>query len=135
MTRVWLALFVLAASVALAQPASKKRGPTAEQTMMSRPLSVADIDLYCKIAAEIRKLTGPVRSGEDSDRMFELTRTTAPKHGLSHAEYRALDLRISSALLALDAGKTGSLPAKSKADCELVSKHRARIDEARRFAK
>jgi len=135
MTRVWVAGIVLAGSVALAQPQGSKRGPAAGQTMMSRPLTVADIDLYCKIAAEIRKLTGPVRSGEDSDRMFALTRSTAPKHGMSHQDYRALDLRIGSALLALDAGKAASLAPKEKADCELVAKHRTRIEEARKFAK
>lgn len=136
MLRMSFLMILLGAAAVTAAPAQtvkkKAGGPAAGQPIMTRPLADADVDLYCRIAAEIRKLTGPVRSGEDSDRMLEITRTTAPKHGLTHAEYRALDLRIGSALLALDAGPA-KITAKNKADCELVARHRARIEEARKF--
>lgn len=135
MTRLLVALIAVGLAASSAQPTKRKSAPTGEHKMMSRVLTDADIDLYCVIAAEIRKLTGPVRSGADSDRMFEITKSTAPKHGLTHGEYRSLDLRISAALLTLDTVQKDAIAAKMKADCDLVAKHRARIEIARKFAK
>jgi hypothetical protein len=133
MALILVALLGVGLPLALGQPASPA-GAAAAAKMMSRELTGADIDLYVRIASEIRKLTGPVRSGDDSDRILQITRDTAPKHGLSHAEYRALDLRIGAALLALDAGPKRAA-GKMKADCDLVAKHRARIEAARKYPK
>lgn len=127
-----LTVWIAAAALVLSAQTAKSLADGA-QKMAKRALTDADIDIYCAIAGEIRKLTGPVRNAQDSNRMLEITRNTTAKHGLTHLEYGVLDSRVSMALLTL--GMRMAIPEKIKPDCDLVAKHRARIEEARKFAK
>jgi hypothetical protein len=104
------------------------------QRMANKVLTDADVDIYCTITAEIRKLIGPVRNAQNGARMAEISRTTTAKHGMPHVEYSILDARLNTVLSLLKMG-IAQIPEKVKADYDLVVKHRTRIEAARAFPK
>jgi len=126
------AIFVLVCSaIALGATAQMEEARKAKE-LAGRPLTDADIAKYCAVRADIARLGTPKNTAADLARHNQDVKAIRARHGITDSEYHVLDGRVMTAETLIRMEKQMPTPAEKKADVEIVRKHLAKIQAAKR---